>query len=192
MDQRIIKYSYTHDEWDKIGNTLIYLTEKIGSSSKTKLLKLLYILDEMSIKRSGIPFLNLRYELWKFGPVAQDVFIELSSQPNKLSPYIERITSEAGVFVKPINSFNNDEFTDNDIDLMDEVIRIHGSKSGNDLVEITHRENSPRYNTGVKNGILEGLTNAEINSTNIEIDMSDLVAFDERKKKIYEDYIEQH
>lgn len=192
MNPKNIKYGYTQYEWDKIGNTLIYLTKEIGSCSKTKLLKLIYILDELSIKRSGIPFLNLRYELWKFGPVAQDVFIELSSKPNKLSPFIEREISDSGIFVKPSASFNDDEFTDVDIELMDEVLKMYGDKSANDLIQVTHRENSPWRNTAIANGILEDLTNEEISSTNIQIDMTDLVAFDDRKKQLYEDYIEYH
>ena len=192
MNQEKIKYSYTPDEWDKIGNTLIYLTKEIGNCSKTKLLKLMYILDELSIKKSGIPFLNLRYELWKFGPVAQEIFVELSTTPTKLNPFIEQEISGKNIFVRPKKSFNDDEFTDNDIELLNEVIERYGSKSASDLIEITHRKNSPWYNTAVANGLLERLLSDDINSTNIYIDMTELVAFDERKKQLYQDYLESH
>ena len=50
---------YNEAQLNKIGNTAIYLSERIPNLSKTKFLKLLYILDELSIKQSGIPFLNL-------------------------------------------------------------------------------------------------------------------------------------
>ncbi|MFK7785019.1 MAG: Panacea domain-containing protein [Crocinitomicaceae bacterium] len=192
MHSENIKYSYTQEEWDKIGNTLIYLTNEIGSCSKTKLLKLMYILDELSIKKSGIPFLNLRYELWKFGPVAQDVFVELSSTPTRLSPFVKIENSGNSSFIRPVASFNDDEFTDNDVDLIKQVISKYGGKSAKDLIEITHRPNSPWYNTAVSKGLLDDLLSEEINSTNIKIDMAELVTFDERKKQIYQDYIEYH
>ena len=53
---------YNEAQLNKIGNTAIYLSERIPNLSKTKFLKLLYILDELSIKQSGIPFLNLDYK----------------------------------------------------------------------------------------------------------------------------------
>jgi hypothetical protein len=56
---------------DKVGNSIIYLSEKIGELSKTKDLKLISILDELSIKKSGIPFFNLKYKVWKFSPVLE-------------------------------------------------------------------------------------------------------------------------
>lgn len=53
----------SEEQIDKIGNSIIYFLQKIEDLSKTKVLKLLYILDELSIKKSGIPFFNLKYKL---------------------------------------------------------------------------------------------------------------------------------
>ena len=52
----------------KIGNALVYLSSHISDLSKTKLLKLVYLLDEVSIRKSGVPIFNLTYKVWKFGP----------------------------------------------------------------------------------------------------------------------------
>lgn len=54
---------FSIDQLDKIGTSVIYLSERFPQLSKTKLLKLLYILDEISIKKNGIPLLNLRYKV---------------------------------------------------------------------------------------------------------------------------------
>lgn len=54
----------SEEQIDKIGNSIIYFSQKIEDLSKTKVLKLLYILEELSIKKSGIPFFNLKYKLW--------------------------------------------------------------------------------------------------------------------------------
>ena len=70
--------THTTDEINKIGNTIVYLAQNIPQLSKTKLLKLLYLLDEVSIKEFAIPFLNLEYYVWQAGPVATEIFGEIS------------------------------------------------------------------------------------------------------------------
>lgn len=175
---------------DKVGNSIIYLSEKIGELSKTKALKLIYILDELSIKKSGIPFFNLKYKVWKFGPVSEEIFIDLSSETTLLKDYIERTSEEGVTVIKPIVDFNDDEFSDNDIDLLDFVVEKFGDKSAKDLVYYTHRKNSPWHNTAKENSVLELLEKEEINNTELLIDMGALINHDERKKMVYFDYLE--
>lgn len=186
------KLSYirlSDNQIDKIGNSIIYLSDKIGELSKTKALKLIYILDELSIKKSGIPFFNLKYKVWKFGPVSEEIFIDLSSETTLLKDYIERTSEEGVTVIKPIVAFNDDEFSDNDIDLLDFVVEKFGNKSAKDLVYYTHRKNSPWHNTAKENSVLELLEKEKINNTELLIDMGALVNHDERKKVIYCDYI---
>lgn len=175
---------------DKVGNSIIYLSEKIGELSKTKALKLIYILDELSIKQSGIPFFNLKYKVWKFGPVSEEIFIDLSSDTTLLKKYVERVSKDGVTIINPIVDFNDDEFSDNDIDLLDFVIQKFGDKTAKDLVYYTHRKNSPWHNTAIKNSVLELLEKEEINNTELLIDMTSLINHDERKKIIYSDFIE--
>lgn len=175
---------------DKVGNSIIYLSEKIGELSKTKAIKLIYILDELSIKKSGIPFFNLQYKVWKFGPVSEEIFIDLSSEVTLLKNYIERTSEEGVTIIKPIVDFNDDEFSDNDIELLDFVIEEFGNKTAKELVYYTHRKNSPWHNTALKNSVLELLDNEEINNTELVIDMGSLIIHDERKMLVYSDFIE--
>lgn len=178
---------YTDAQLNKIGNAAIYLSEKIERLSKTKFLKLIYILDEISVSSTGIPFFNLKYKVWKFGPVAEPIFIDLSSEMSLLTPYI----SNKDGYISPKKEFNDDEFSDNDIDLLEKVINMFGKKSAKELVDYTHKENSLWRKTAKKNKVLELLENEVINSTDFFINLGDLVAKDVRKKAIYEDYIEQ-
>ncbi|MBU2928025.1 SocA family protein [Winogradskyella psychrotolerans] len=189
------KMSYiklSNDQIDKVGNSIIYLSEKIGELSKTKALKLIYILDELSIKKSGIPFFNLKYKVWKFGPVSEEIFIDLSSETTLLKNYIERTSEEGVTVIKPIVEFNDDEFSDNDIDLLNFVIEQFGDKTAKDLVYYTHRKNSPWHNTAKENSVLELLEKEEINNTELLIDMASLINHDERKKVVYSDFIESN
>ncbi len=181
---------FNQNQLEKIGNTVVYLSQNIPNLSKTKLLKLLYILDEISIKKSGLPFLNLKYKVWKFGPVSEELFIDLSSETKLLEDYIEKNNDDGVNYIRPVVDFNDDEFSDNDIDLMDSIIEKFGNKSAKELIAYTHRVNSPWYNTAKDNDVLELLESETINNTEYLIDMSQLIAHDDRKSGIYSDYIE--
>lgn len=189
-NKEYIQFSKT--QLDKIGNTVVYLSNKIDKLTKTKLLKLLYILDEISIKKSGIPFLNLPYKVWKFGPVCEELFIDLSSEPKLLENFIQKNNEDGVGLIIPIAEFNNDEFSLNDIEIMDSVIEIFGNQSTKELVNYTHRTNSPWKNTAIENNVLALLEKGDINHTELFIDMSQLVSHDQLKKGIYSEFIESH
>jgi uncharacterized phage-associated protein len=179
---------YSDDQISKIGNTIIYLSKNIEKLSKTKLLKLLYILDEISIKKSGIPILNLKFKTWKFGPVSEDIFVELSSEPSFLKDYFHKQIVGEHLYILPNGEFCDDEFSQNDLDLMDFVIKEFGNKTAKELINYTHRENAPWYITAKRNAVLELLQNEQINNTELVVDMSELVKYDERKLALYEEY----
>lgn len=181
---------FSQKQLEKIGNTIVYLSQKIPNLSKSKILKLLYILDEISIKKSGLPFLNLKYKVWKFGPISEELFIDLSSDIKILENFIRKDNEDGVHYIRSIVDFKDDEFSDNEIDLMDSIIEKFGSKSAKELVAYTHRVNSPWYNTAKENDVLELLEHEIINNTEYLIDMSQLIAHDDRKRGIYSDYIE--
>lgn len=180
--------TFDKNQLEKIGNTVVYLSKNIPQLSKTKLLKLLYILDEISIKKSGIPILNLTYKVWKFGPVSEELFIDLSSEMSILNKYIQKNNSEGVNIINPIIEFSDNEFSDFDMELLDYVIENYGNKSVNELINYTHRVNSPWYLSAKKHGVLDILENETINSTDYIVDMSQLIVHDQRKSEIYLDF----
>ncbi len=186
------KYTtYSSDQISKIANTIIYIASKIKGISKTKVLKLLYILDELSIKKSGIPFLNLKYKVWKFGPVSEDIFIDLSTSPTILKGFIEsKINKEGNKEIFPLKEFNDDEFSQNNLELLDYVILNFGSKTAKELISYTHREKAPWHNAALENSVLDLLIEEKISNTEFLINFKDSIAHDERKTRIYEDYLE--
>lgn len=190
--EKISYIKLSDNQIEKVGNSIIYLSEKLPNLSKTKALKLIYILDELSIKKSGIPFFNLKYKVWKFGPVSEEIFIDLSSETTLLKKYIERTSEDGTTIIKPIKGFNDDEFSDNDIELLDSVIEKFGNQSAKDLIHYTHRKNSPWHNAASENSVLELLESEVINNTELVIDMSSLINHDERKKGIYNEYVESN
>lgn len=178
-------FTYTKEEIDKIGNAIIYLAERIKPLSKTKVLKLMYLIEEASVKKFGLPFFNLRFSVWMFGPVAKDLFIDLSSKPILLINYISREEKDGHSYIYPTKAFSDDEFSDNEIALMDLIINNFRDYSAEQLVTFTHREHSLWHSIAKENGVLELLEQQKLNNTEIEIDFSRLLDGDEHKKSMY-------
>ena len=53
---------------DKLGNTLIYMAERVADLSKTKALKLLYLMEERMVLKYHVPFLGIPYEYGRQAP----------------------------------------------------------------------------------------------------------------------------
>jgi uncharacterized phage-associated protein len=185
-----INNKYSHDQIEKLGNALIYLIDKMGSLPKTSLLKLVYIIEEKSIEKRSMPFFNLDFEVWKFGPVCQNLYVELTEDPTILKDYIKKRNTRNGFVFDKNLSFNDDEFSDSDIFLMDEIINEFSGLNCNDLVEYTHRENSLWYNTAKANGVLELLLNEEIPTTNLKINFEELFKNEPSKLEFYQEHLE--
>jgi uncharacterized phage-associated protein len=181
-----IQYTYKKSHLEKIGNTIIFLTERIEDLAITKLLKLLYILDEESVKETGNPFLNLDYEVWQFGPVDANIYLSLVNNFSLLNNYVVK-REENDTFIS-IKEFSKGEFCEYEIELLEKVVRHFGQFTVKDLVKYTHRKGSLWNQIAEENGILKGLENEEIPSTNLKIDLSRLIENDEFKKSIFNEY----
>lgn len=185
---------YTRNELDKLGNALIFLCRKLAPHtqvSKTHLLKLIFIIEEISVKRYGIPFFNLRFDVWRLGPVSRDLFVELSDQPVLLSDYILKKPVDNDKFmICPAREFSDDEFSDNEMKLLEEVAERFQYCTAKELINFTHRKNTPWYNAAQKHGLVEALENGTINTTDIEIDLSELIQEEEDKLALYQSHKE--
>jgi uncharacterized phage-associated protein len=163
---------YSPEQISKLGNTLIYLAKHIKDFNKTKILKILFLLEEGCIKKYGYPFFNIDFQVWQHGPVAKDIFIDLSEEtPVILADYIEKDAENPSLF-KGKAVFNDDEFSDNDITLLDIIIEYVKDKSANRLVNIAHQQNSLWRKSAIKFGVLDQLENGSLRSTNFEIDFN--------------------
>ena len=141
----------TKNDKEKLGNTAVYIASHTKNLSKTKLLKLLYFMEEYSVRRFHTPFLGLPYEVWQAGPVVKDVFIDLSENLVILDGYVTKEVVGDATYILPAKSFSDDEFSDNDLFVMDEVIRKYGDKTAKELVGITHRKGSLWHKVAERN-----------------------------------------
>jgi uncharacterized phage-associated protein len=136
------------DTVEKLGNAMVFFASKLGGVGKTKMLKLLYLLEECSAKKYQAPFFCIPFQVWKLGPVAKDVFIDLSGSESEifkdfitLESY-KNVQDQDNVVIKAKSNFNDDEFSDNDMDILEYVLRSFGHKNGAELVNCTHNKNS--------------------------------------------------
>jgi uncharacterized phage-associated protein len=141
---------------DKIGNVLNYFASQIDYLSMTKTLKLLYILDETSIKETGTPVTWLDYKVWENGPVAIDVYNEIKHQEVfcyqgkelSLLQYIQlekKINTDRNseeVFLKPNGDFDKNIFNRYELNLLDTIVFKYGNWNATELINFLHEEGS--------------------------------------------------
>ena len=157
---------------EKLGNTLIYLAKGVSELNKTKILKLLFLIEERSIKRHGYPFFGFNFEVWQFGPVLKEVFVDLSNETLPLlNQYIKRTNYDTTQF-EPVKAFSDDQFSDWDIELLDEIVTFSKNKIAKDLVDYTHKEDSLWRKSAAKYGVLDELENQKMSTTDFLIDFS--------------------
>lgn len=180
-----MKY-YSQDTINKVGNAIIYMSERIPDLSKTKLLKLLYLLEECSSIKNKTPFFGLNFEVWQAGPVEKDIFIDLSdNEPSLLRDFINIKSIEGRTYISSKIEFCDDEFTDMDIDLMDYVITKFGNKTASSLVNYTHREESAWYKAASDNQLIDLFNSKTINSSSVQVDLTHYLSGCE--KQFYEE-----
>lgn len=183
---------YTSEQINKIGNAIRFLTAE-QSISKTKLLKLLYLAEELSIKKHAIPLLNISFQVWKFGPVAEPIFIETSSNPSMFKSFFEIVPTSTGTEIMAKGDFDDFEFSENDINILNYIKEKYSDQTAKDLIAITHRINSPWYKTAQSKGILQDLLDEKITNTHFTIDLTDLIDNENKMKvEMYNEYLEVH
>lgn len=169
---------YSEENISRIGNASVYIAEHTSDLSKTKLLKLLYLMEERSALKYQQPFLALPYEVWQAGPVAKDIYIDLSDGAVLLSKYLrtELVKLDDGKdaqYIHPVVAFDDEDFSAYEIRLMDEVLKEYGDKTATELVDIVHKENTLWYKIAKEKGLLEAFRKHECNNSDYVIDFTE-------------------
>jgi uncharacterized phage-associated protein len=181
--------AYTREQLERLGNTILFLEQKIRPLFKTKLLKLIYLLDELSTARNGVPFLGLNYKLWQAGPVNSDLYEELN-QPYLLESFISLKQEQLGTRVVGKKPFSDEEFSEMEINLLNEIVNRYKTTSAEKLVEITHRKSAPWYIIAQENNLLDAFNERTVNTTDILVDLTLLIKNDEKKMAMYKENLE--
>lgn len=174
---------------EKIGNLLVYLASNIKDLGITKTLKLLYLIDETSVREVGTPVTWLEYKVWEMGPVAVDVYNEVQHlKQSTLSSFISVERKPAfdyeTTIIKAIKNFDDSEFNDYEMELIDRIIKKYGSMLAKNLVDILHKEDTLWHKNVIKNELKFAFSLYNKRS-NVVIELADLIADNDLKLIAY-------
>lgn len=161
---------------DKVGNLMAYLAERIKPLYHTKLIKLLYFIDEYAVKDNGIPITWLEFNVWEKGPVAPETFyMKNEGNQNLFSEYISIKKIGDSFKILPNKTFSDDLFSEYELGIIDKVISDLGNERTEKLIKISHEKGSPWSKSKEENNV--SFENSKI--SNIVIELSDLVKSNE-------------
>lgn len=172
----------------RLGNAVMYIAEHAKYPYKTEVLKLLYLMEERMVQLYHIPMLSIPYSVWRLGPVSVDVYEELSDGPVLLSDFVTLQFNGQGIKVTPSRKFDEDEFSDAELQVMQEVMDKYGDMNSEQLIALTHRDGSLWQDTAKEHGLLEDFQQRRANSSAVIIDMGRHLCPDDRA--YYEEVLE--
>jgi uncharacterized phage-associated protein len=176
---------------EKLGNTMIYLSKNVGEFGITKALKILFLLEENSIKEYGVPFFGFEFKVWQFGPVVAPIYIELNDGPKDLlARFVKKVPYGDEYLFEALTDFNDDEFSENDLQILKEMVDFSRHKTASEFVAITHGPDSLWRKTAKSHNVIYDLEKKKIKTTEIPIDFSPLFENDDFIKSRYEDYLD--
>lgn len=185
----------TKTQIDKIGNLMLWLSHSIPCLYLTKLLKLLYLVDEHAVKQIGTPVTWLTYKAWQFGPVPTVVYNDISFDDTKLfGDFIKAIREGLripdtyqgkGYRIEPNRALDKSAFSQKEAAIIQEVVHHYGKKSTSELIELLHTEHSLWDRVYQEKKLEEHFKYAEYNTSPFEIDLTELIRGDEEKLSRY-------
>ncbi len=163
--------SFSETNRQKLGNAVSYIAEKAKYPYKTEILKLLFLMEERMVQQYHIPFLGIQFSVWRLGPVSVDVFEELSDGPALLEDYISLEFNGQGIRVTPRKKFEDGEFSDAELKVMEQVMKKYGNMNSEELIAETHRDGGLWKQTAEEYGLVEDFEQKRANSSSVIIDM---------------------
>jgi len=128
----------------KLINAIVYFAKNTKFCGKTKLLKLLYLLDFRHFKQTGKSVTGLDYYAWDMGPVPSDLYSELTEdiKPD-LRAAIKELPKEGFQKIIPKKKFNDDYFSKREMKLFEDISYIFRDAKADEMIESTHLKNEP-------------------------------------------------
>lgn len=88
---------------------------------------------------------------------------------------------------RPQKSFCDDEFSDNELEMMDFTLNHFGKLTAQQLVKLTHRKTSLWHKQAEEKGLLELFDRKLTNSSEEKIDFRELL--DEKNRELYDEQL---
>lgn len=167
-----------------IGNLIIRLSEDCKPLYHTKLIKLLYLIDQESTMVKGTPMTWLDYKAWKLGPVSPELYYSKNRGFNKFGEFVrfESVGKNNSYIVKAVKPFDDSVFSTWDLEIMEDVIRKYGRLNTNELIRLTHEKGSLWSKVVETSKIRFSPTNQ---TSDASLNFLELIKEDDYKKTVY-------
>ena len=124
-----------------VENIISYIASKVKNLTLTSLNKYLWYIDSLSFEERVLAITGIRYQKQTYGPViAENMFNELSLLTDKY--YREDYEDENGTksIIKSKNNYDLSELSDDEIKIIDRVIKLLKNKTVKEISEMSHQE----------------------------------------------------
>ena len=133
---------------EKLINAIVYFAKNTNYCGKTKLIKLLYLLDFEHFRDIGRNVIGLDYYAWSMGPVPTSLFYEIDHPKTDLAQKISVEQKETQhekrmVLIKAKADFDPKHFTDRELHLLKRLSDEFRNYKADEIVEKTHLKNDP-------------------------------------------------
>jgi putative zinc finger/helix-turn-helix YgiT family protein len=130
---------YAQLSLDRLKNVMLYVLERCDDVWCTKMNKLLFYVDFLSYRDSGMAITGLSYRAVDFGPVPERWEKVYSEFPEVHQEFRQAGDFEGSVLIATQNA-DVSLFTDFELQVMDKVCSLLGKKSSRELSRISHEE----------------------------------------------------
>ena len=130
---------YAQLSLDRLKNVMLYILERCNDVWCTKMNKLLFYVDFLSYRDSGMAITGLSYRAVDFGPVPERWEKVYSEFPEVHQEFRQAGDFEGSVLIATQNA-DVSLFTDFELQVMDKVCSLLGKKSSRELSRISHEE----------------------------------------------------
>ena len=178
--------SLSRRDVDKIGSLLHLIAKKSGNIYLTRLLKLLYLIDEKSVKEIGVPVTPFEYRVAQNGPLIVELWTNLQ-QCNDFSKYIQ-ISKEAdieGTKITAVGEPNEKRFSEYELELINDIVRDYRGYSTDELIDYIHEHKESLWKDIVSKKSVD-FSSSKISA--LKIDFKEHIKGDETLIHFYETY----
>lgn len=132
---------------DRLVNAIVYFARNTNSCGKTKLFKLLYLLDFEHFAQTGRSVTGSDYWAWEMGPVPASLAQEWAEFGDDLAKAVaiehEQVGRHVRYSVRPCAEFDDAHFTPRQLRLLREIAEKFKHATADQMVAIAHEPGGP-------------------------------------------------
>lgn len=132
---------------EKLVHAIVYFARNTRHCGKTKLFKLLYLLDFHHFRATGRSVCGLEYRAWKHGPVPFQLLQEWDAFEPDLAAAVDVVPEPVFDYdrlrIEPKVPFDDRHFTKRELRLMQGLAEQYRDELTRPLVDLTHEDRGP-------------------------------------------------